>query len=106
MEAFKNSQEAVADAAEEYSKYVLSKPVKNIDGNLVNEVKIKTDFTGADIEKIANSGDKEGTWLISVVSLSTGLPMAVVRAMSAKDVKRIAVKAKNFLDAGESAKEE
>lgn len=106
MEAFGKLQEAVADAAEEYSKYVLLKPVKNIDGNLVNEVKIKTDFTGADIEKIANSGDNEGTWLISVVSISTGLPMAVVRAMSAKDVKRIALKAKNFLDDGESAKEE
>lgn len=106
MEAIEKLQEAVAEAAEEYSKYVLSKPVKNIDGSLVNEVKIKTDFTGGDLERIANSGDKEGTWLISVVSISTGLPMAVVRSMSAKDVKGIAVKAKNFLDDGESAKEE
>ena len=106
MEAFEKMQEAVAAAAEEYSKYVLSKPVKNIDGSLVNEVKIKTDFTGGDIESIANKGDKEGTWLIALVSNSTGLPMAVVRSMSAKDVKGIASVAKNFLGDGESAKEE
>lgn len=106
MEAFEKIQEAVAAAAEEYSKYVLSKPVKNIDGSLVNEVKIKTDFTGGDIESIANKGDKEGTWLIALVSNSTGLPMAVVRSMSAKDVKGIASVAKNFLGDGESAKEE
>ena len=74
--------------------------------SIIFEVKIKTDFTGGDLERIANSGDKEGTWLISVVSISTGLPMAVVRSMSAKDVNGIAVKAKNFLDDGESAKEE
>lgn len=106
MEAFEKLQESVAAAAEEYSKYVLSKPVKNIDGSLVNEVKIKTDFTGGDIEAIANKGDKEGTWLIALVSNSTGLPMAVVRSMSAKDVKGIASVAKNFLGDGESAKEE
>ena len=106
MEAFEKMQEAVAAAAEECSKYVLSKPVNNIDGSLVNEVKIKTDFTGGDIEAIANKGDKEGTWLIALVSNATGLPMAVVRSMSAKDVKGIASVAKNFLGDGELAKEE
>lgn len=98
MEASENFQETAA----EFEKYTLSKPVKNIDGSLVEKVYIKTDFTGGDIETIANAGsDKEGTWLIALVSNAAKLPMAVVRSMSAKDVKGIASVAKNFLGDGD-----
>ena len=106
MDAFEKLQETVTEMKEVMSEYTLSKSVKNIDGSLVEKVYIKTDFTGGDIEAIANKGDKEGTWLIALVSNATGMPMAVVRSMSAKDVKGIASVAKNFLGDGESAKEE
>lgn len=107
MNPVEKLQETVAEAIEEFSEFTLSKPVKNIDGSLVKKVKIKTDFNGGDIETIANVGsDKEGTWLIALVSNATKLPMAVVRSMSAKDVKGIASVAKNFLGDGESDKEE
>lgn len=102
METVENFQETAA----EFEKYTLSKPVKNIDGTLVKSVDIKTEFTGGDIEDIANKGDKEGTWLIALVAKATKLPMAVVRSMSAKDVKGVASVAKNFLGDGESEKAE
>lgn len=104
MDQNQKLQDAVAGEKEVMSEYTLSKPVKNIDGSLVEKVYIKTDFTGGDIEAIANKGDKEGTWLIALVSNATGVPMAVVRSMSAKDVKGIASVAKNFLGDGESEK--
>lgn len=100
-------QDTVADQEGAKVEYALSKPVKNIDGTLVKKVDIKTDYTGADIESIANRGEKEGTLLIALVSNATNLPMAVVRSMSAKDVKGINRVAKNFLDDdGESTGEE
>ena len=107
MNPVEKLQETVAEMKEAMSEYTLSKPVKNIDGSLVEKVYIKTDFTGGDIETIANAGsNKEGTWLIALVANATKLPMAVVRSMSAKDVKGIANEAKNFLGDGESDKEE
>ena len=106
MDAIQKLQETVAEAKEVMSEYTLSKPVKNIDGSLVEKVYIKTDFTGGDIESIANAGGKEGTWLIALVANATNFPMAVVRSMSTKDVKGIASVAKNFLGDGESDKEE
>lgn len=83
--------------------YKLLKPVNNIDGSVIESVTIKDDLTGADIERIANAGDKEGTWMIALVATVSGLPMAVVRAMSAKDVRGISTIAKSFLEDGESA---
>ena len=82
--------------------YKLLKPVKNIDGNVIESVTLKEDLTGADIERIANAGDKEGTWMIALVATVSGLPMAVVRSMSFKDVKGISTIAKSFLEDGES----
>lgn len=106
MNPVEKLQETVAEAIEEFSEFTLSKPVKNIDGSLVEKVKIKTDFTGSDVEAIANiGGDKEGTFVIVLVSKATGMPMAVVRSMSSRDLKRIAKIAKNFLDDGESDEE-
>ena len=83
--------------------YKLLKPVNNIDGNIVESVTLKDDLTGADIERIANAGDKEGTWMIALVATVSGLPMAVVRSMSFKDVRGISTIAKSFLEDGESA---
>ena len=105
MNPVEKLQETVAEMKEAMSEYTLSKPVKNIDGSLVEKVKIKTEYTGSDIESIANVGGKEGTWLIALVANATKLPMAVVRSMSAKDVKGIASVAKNFLGDGESDEE-
>lgn len=105
MDQNQKLQDTVAGDKEVMFEYTLSKPVKNIDGSLVEKVYIKTDFTGGDIESIANKGDKEGTWMISLVATSTKLPMAVVRSMSAKDVKKIMSIAKNFLEDGESDEE-
>ena len=82
--------------------YKLLKPVKNIDGNVIESVTLKEDLTGADIERIANAGDKEGTWMIALVATVSGLPMAVVRSMSFKNVKGISTIAKSFLEDGES----
>lgn len=101
-ESFNNIVDTVSGIKAELLHYKLLKPVNNIDGNIVESVTLKDDLTGADIERIANAGDKEGTWMIALVATVSGLPMAVVRSMSFKDVKGISTIAKSFLEDGES----
>lgn len=82
--------------------YKLLKPINNIDGSVIKSVTIKDDLTAGDVERVANTGDKEGTWMVALVSAVSGLPMAVVRSMSIKDARKISTIAKSFLEDGES----
>ena len=101
------NQNSVTDDSCEFVSYELKKPVKNINGDLVKVVQIKTEYTGSDIETIANRGNgKDGTFSIATVSCATSLPMGVVRLMNSKDLKKILAIAQNFLEDGDSPKTE
>lgn len=80
--------------------YKLKRPCNSLDGSTIDTVEVKEDFTGADVEAIANAGDKEGTALITIVSHAIDKPMAVVRGMSGKDVRAIAKMVQGFLADG------
>lgn len=80
--------------------YKLKKPCNSLDGSTIDTVEVKEDFTGADVEAIANAGDKEGTALITIVSHAIDKPMSVVRGMSGKDVRAIAKMVQGFLADG------
>lgn len=82
--------------------YTLKKPISNIDGTLIESVDVKEDFSGADLEAIGNAGGKEGTAMITIVAHAIDKPIAVVRAMSGKDIRAIAKMAQDFLADGES----
>lgn len=99
-ESFENIARAVSETLDDLETYTLKKPVLNLDGSTITAVKVKMDFTGADVEAIANAGDKEGTALITIVSHAIDKPMSVVRGMSGKDVRAIAKMVQGFLADG------
>lgn len=97
-----NLQSIVSELVDDLVTYTLKKPVLNLDGSTVTTVKVKTEFTGADLEAIGNASDKEGTAMITIVAKAANLPLGVVRNMSGKDVRAIAKMVQDFLGAGES----
>ena len=81
------------------AEYTLIKPIGEGESKVEN-VTIKEEFTGRDIETIGNAGG-EGSSMIALVSAATGLGKAKVLNMSAVDVKNIGEIAKPFFAGGE-----
>ena len=100
--ASKNGGQIISDLADELEKasvqtFKLIKPVPDEHEELIKEVTVNADLSGADVEAIANVGDKEGTAMIMIVSRATGLPSGLVRSMSGRDIKRINRFVQDFL---------
>ena len=81
------------------AEYTLIKPIGEGESK-VEKVTIKEEFTGRDVETIGNAGG-EGSAMIALVSVATGLGKTKVLNMSSADIKNIGEIAKPFFAGGE-----
>ena len=81
------------------AEYTLIKPIGEGESK-VEKVTIKEEFDGRDLETVGNAGG-EGSAMIALASVATGLGKTKVLNMSSVDIKNIGEIAKPFFAGGE-----
>lgn len=82
-------------------EYKLIKPITKANGETVESVTIKDEFTGRDFKTIGDAGG-QGSQSIKMTMVATGLTEAVVLNMDARDVSAISRLVRPFFDDGEA----